>query len=95
MFEVLMMNIRNAWDVFKALHYLKRREVEDIPGFTYYKTNNIKIEFEEVPPSWCVDGDELEHNSKTFEIKVNKDNYMLIPAKNIDTLFENKDEEDQ
>ena len=94
MFEVLMCDIKNGWDIFKAVHYLKKRDLNDIPGFTYLKTNNIKIEFDQVPPSWCLDGDELPHNEKVFEIKVNKDNYMLIPSKNIDRLFENGEEEE-
>ena len=92
-FEVLMCDIKNKWDIIKALHYLKRRELNDIPGFTYFKTDNIKFEFEEVPPSWCIDGDELTHESKKFEIKINKDNYMLLPNKNIDILFEHNEED--
>ena len=92
-FEVLMCDIKSKWDIIKALHYLKRRELNDIPGFTYFKTNNIKIEFDEIPPSWCIDGDELTHESKEFEISINKDNYMLLPSKNIDLLFEEKEEE--
>ena len=92
-FEVLMCDIKSKWDIIKALHYLKKRELNDIPGFTYFKTNNIKIEFDEIPPSWCIDGDELTHESKEFEISINKDNYMLLPSKNIDLLFEEKEEE--
>ena len=90
-FEVLMCNIKSKWDIIKAIHYLKRRELNDIPGFTYFKTDNIKLEFEEVPASWCIDGDELVHDTKSFEIKINKDNHMLLPTKNIDSLFENED----
>ena len=93
MFEVLMCDIKNKWDIIKALHYLKRRELNDIPGFTYFKTDNMKIEFESVPPSWCIDGDELEHDTKTFEIKINKSNDMLLPSKNIDKLFNSFDED--
>ena len=93
MFEVLMCDIKSKWDIIKAVHYLKRRELNDIPGFTYFKTNNIKLEFDEVPPSWCIDGDELTHESKTFEIKINKDNNMLLPSKNIDKLFTHEDSE--
>ncbi|MBR2139067.1 MAG: diacylglycerol kinase family lipid kinase [Bacilli bacterium] len=89
-FEVLFCDIKNYFDILKAVHYLKRRELHNIPVFKYYKTDNIKLEFDEVPPSWCIDGDELEHDSKTFEIKVNKDNYMLLPTKNLEKLFENK-----
>ena len=92
MFEVFMCDIKNAFDVFKAIHYLKRRKLEDIPGFTYYQTNHIKLEFDEAPPSWCVDGDELVLEGNTFEIEVNKDNNMLIPSKNIESLFENNEE---
>ena len=93
MFEVLMCDIKNKWDIIKAIYYLKRRELNDIPGFTYFKTNRIKFEFDEIPPSWCIDGDELTHESKVFEIKVNKDNYMLLPNKNIERLFNNEEED--
>ena len=91
-FEVLMCDIKNKWDIIKAIHYLKRRELNDIPGFTYFKTDNIKLEFDEIPPSWCIDGDELTHETNTFEIKVNKDINMLLPVKNIDLLFEEEKE---
>jgi len=96
MFEVFMCDIKNTFDIFKALHYLKKRkDITDVKGFTYFKTNNIKIEFDEKPPSWCIDGDELEHDTNIFEIKINKDNNMLIPSKNIDSLFEKDEEENE
>lgn len=93
-FEVLLCNIKNKWDIIRAVHYLNRRELNNIPVFKYYKTDNIKFEFDEVPPSWCIDGDELLHNDKKFEIKINKDNYMLLPTKNIDKLFEQYDKDE-
>ena len=93
-FEVLLCNIKNKWDIIRAVHYLKRRELNNIPAFKYYKTDNIKFEFDEVPPSWCIDGDELLHNDKKFEIKINKDNYMLLPTKNIGKLFEQYDKDE-
>ncbi len=89
-FEVLLCDIKNKWDIIRAVHYLTHRKLEDIPVFKYYKTDNIKLEFDEVPPSWCIDGDELTHESKKFEIKINKDNDMLLPSKNIEKLFENR-----
>lgn len=94
-FEVLMCKIKNKWDILKALHYLTRRELNDIPMFTYFKTDYIKLEFDSIPPSWCIDGDELSHESRTFEIKINKDNYMLLPSKNVSLLFENKEDESE
>ena len=93
MFEVLMCDIKSKWDIIKSVYYLKRRELNNIPGFTYFKTDHIKLEFDEVPPSWCIDGDELIHESKKFEIKVNKDINMLLPSKNIDLLFDKKEED--
>lgn len=89
-FEVLLCDIKNKWDIIRAVYYLTHRKLEDISVFKYYKTDNIKLEFDEVPPSWCIDGDELTHESKKFEIKINKDNDMLLPSKNIEKLFENR-----
>ncbi len=90
MFEVTLMNIKNAADIIKAISFLTKKELKETNGFKYFKTNNIKLEFDEMPPSWCIDGDELVHNEKVFEIKVNKDNNMLVPTQNLEKLFENK-----
>ena len=70
-FEVLMCDIKNKWDIFKAIYHLKRKDIDKIPMFTYLKTDNLRLEFDEVPPSWCIDGDELPHDTNIFEIKVN------------------------
>ena len=93
MFEVFLMDIRSKFDIFKAVHYITRKDIGNIPGCIYFKTSNIKLEFEEVPPSWCIDGDELSHNDKVFDIKINKDNNMIVPCKNLDKLFEKTDDE--
>jgi len=91
-FEVLLCDIKNKWDILKALYHLKRKDLDKVKMFKYIKTNKIKFEFDEVPPSWCTDGEEIKHNRKDFEITINKDNYMVLPTKNIDKLFE-KDSE--
>ena len=87
-FEVLMCDIKNKIDIIKAVYNIKRKDISEIKNFTYFKTDRIKFEFEETPPSWCIDGDEFEHNKKEFEITINKDNNMLLPTKNINKLFE-------
>ena len=51
----------------------------------------IKFEFDETPPSWCIDGDEFTHNKKEFTISINKANNMLLPTKNINKLFEEEE----
>ncbi|MBQ4262905.1 MAG: diacylglycerol kinase family lipid kinase [Bacilli bacterium] len=91
-FEVLLCNIKNKKDILKAVYYLKRKDISNLPGFVYIKTNNIKLEFDKTPPSWCIDGDELPHNNNVFEITINKSNNMLLPIKNLNKLFtENKE----
>ena len=87
-FEVLMCDIKNKFDILKAVYNLKRKDISEIKNFTYFKTDKIKLEFDEVPPSWCIDGDEFAHDKKEFVISINKDNNMLLPTKNISKLFE-------
>ena len=94
-FEVLLCEIKNKWDIIRAVHYLKRRELNDIPVFKYFKTDKIELEFDEIPPSWCIDGDELTHKTNKFKIEINKDNYMLLPTKNIEKLFEKPEETEE
>lgn len=91
-FEVLLCKINNKFDILRAVHYIQKRELYDIPVFEYYKTDNIKLEFDEVPPSWCIDGDELPHDCKEFNITINKDNNMLVPTVNLDKLFEKEED---
>lgn len=88
-YEVLMCYVKNKLDIFKALHYLKRREFNDMPGFKYYKTDNFSIKFKESPKaSWCIDGDEYKHTSSAFTLKITKEVNMLIPSKNVNKLFD-------
>lgn len=90
-YEVLMCNIDSNWDIIKALFFLKRREINNIPGFVYYKTNNIKLEFENTPDaSWCIDGEEYKEDSKIYNISISKEINMLVPTKNIEKLFDEK-----
>lgn len=91
-FEVLLCDIKNKWEIFKAVHYLKRRDVNDLPGFKYFKTDTFNIKFSEVPPSWDIDGDELAHNTNKFNIRITKEITMLVPSKNVHKLFDAEEE---
>ena len=88
-FEVLMCKVKNRWDILKALHYLKRRNMNDLPGFfKYYKTDKFKLKFSEIPScSWCVDGDEYKHNTNEFNFGVTNEMPMLVPKKHVKKLF--------
>ncbi len=90
-YEVLMCDINSHFDIIRALFYLKRREINNLPGFVYYKTDNIKLEFDSIPgASWCTDGEEYREETNTFNITINKEINMLVPTKNIEKLFEEK-----
>ena len=88
-FEVLLCNVKNRFDIFKALYYLKRREIDNLPGFKYFKTSEFSLEFKDVPgSSWCIDGDEYKHHTSHFDIRITKEINMLVPSKNVSELFE-------
>lgn len=88
-FEIFMCKINNKFDIFRAIHYLKHKDMKEIPGFKYIKTNDINIKFDETPSiSWCVDGEEYRCDTNEFNIKITKEISMLLPDKNIDSLFE-------
>ena len=45
---VSLCDIKNKWDIIRAVYYLTHRKLEDIPVFKYYKTDNIKLEFPDI-----------------------------------------------
>lgn len=88
MFEVLLCDIKNKMSLLKCLSMLKKSDIRTIPNFIYYKTNNIKIIFEDAPKeSWCLDGEEMKHKKKIFNFNISKDINVLLPKENIDKLF--------
>ena len=87
-FEVLLCDIKSKFELIRKISMLKRMNIRNIPGIEYYETNNIKIEFDKVPSdSWCLDGEEMKHNTKTFKFGISKEINVLMPKKNIDKLF--------
>lgn len=91
-FEVLLCNISKRKDIVKSLYFLTMYDVSKVPGLYSYKTNKLKITFEKEPKKpWCIDGEKLEEENKTFEIKIDKGIKMMLPKKNIKKLFVNND----
>lgn len=91
-FEVLFCNLRTKKDIIKSLYHLTKTDITNIPGFKFYKINNLKIEFlSELNKGWSIDGEELRNGNKNFEIKIVRDVEVLIPNKNINKLFLNKE----
>ena len=63
-------------------------DIKDVPGITYYQTDNLELEFLEQPKSsWCIDGEEFKTDLKKFYFKVDKSIKMLLPKTNIKRLF--------
>ena len=87
-FEVLLSNISSKKDIIKSLLMVGMSDITKVPGFYYYKTDNLKINLKKKPyKHWCLDGEELEDESLDYEIKIVKDIDMLIPDKEISKIF--------
>ena len=90
-FEVLFCNIRKKKDLLKSLYFFTLYDASKVPGFYFYKTNNLKIKFNgKQRKPWCIDGEELEDMPSTYKIEIESGIKVLMPKKNIDTLFINK-----
>ena len=84
-------------DIVKSLLYLATSDITKVPGFYFYKTDKLEIEFLKETDKWCVDGEELDEKTKKYTIEMINDFKILLPKKNLDTLFidgtENKEKE--
>lgn len=87
-FEVLLCETKSKLKLLKMISMLKKQDIRTIPNLKYYKTDKIKIIFDEVPnDSWCLDGEEMKHNNKEFNFCISKEVNVLLPKTNIDKLF--------
>ena len=89
MFEVALANVNSRTDILKLLVLASTMDIKDIPGITYYRTNNIEIDFLNAPKtSWCIDGEEFKSTSMNFKFTVNKKMKMLVPREKAKELFD-------
>lgn len=87
-FEVLLSNITTKKDIIRSLYLLKTSDITKVPGFYFFKTNNLKISLKETPrKSFCIDGEMLKTKTKEYEIKIVKGIKMLLPNKELDKIF--------
>ena len=87
-FEVLLCETTSKLKLLKMISLLKKQDIRTIPNLKYYKTNEFKIMFDEIPKeSWCLDGEEMKHNNKEFNFCISKEVNVLLPKTNIDKLF--------
>jgi len=91
-FEVLLCNMATRKDIVSSFYFLTIYDVEKVPGIYAYKTDHICIKFiDKIKKPWCVDGERLDDVEDKYDISIDRDFKMLIPKKNIDKLFVNKD----
>lgn len=86
-FEVLFCNLTRRQDVIKSLLYLTTSDISKVPGFYFYKTDKLEIEFSNETSKWCIDGEELEEKTTTYNIEMINDFSIMLPKKNIEKLF--------
>lgn len=87
-FEVLMCNITKLKDIVKTLYFFTLYDASKIPGFYFYKTDNLKIKFNiPIKKPLCIDGEALDDLSGEYNIKIDHEVYILMPSKNIKNLF--------
>ena len=75
--------------MIKIFILLNNMDAKDVPGITYYQTNNLEIEFLQKPKvSWCIDGEEYPITTKKFKFRIDKHTKMMLPKENVIKLFE-------
>ncbi len=90
-YEVALAKIDNKKDMLKMLVMIQTRALKDIPGITYYQTDDFEIEFLNPPKtSWCIDGEELKSSKTKFKFEIDRTTTMLMPRENLSKLFESE-----
>ena len=80
-----------SYYLVKSLYYLTTKDITKVPGFYFHKASSMKIKFHDTQKrNWCIDGEKLEDESDTYEIKIKRNIKLLIPKKNIEELFTNE-----
>ena len=86
-FEVMFCSISNLAKLARAFYVLKTSDISYMSGVECYKTDNIKITFNDGMKPWCLDGEKYDTKTTYYEIKTDQVVKMLIPRKNVDKLF--------
>lgn len=86
-FEVMFCSISNLGKLAKAFYTLKTSDISYVNGVECYKTDNLKITFNDGVKPWCLDGEKYDGNTAHYEINTKKKVKMLVPKKNVDKLF--------
>ena len=79
-------------DMLRLLMLISTIDVKDVPGVTYYQTNDFEIEFQDkLKTSWCIDGEEYIDQRPIFRFKIDKKTKMMMPREKIGELVKEED----
>ena len=88
LFEVAMCKLTKKSDIIKSLYQMAINNIDSAKGFEFYKLNKLELTFQNIPRNiWNIDGEKLDDESLTYEIKIERNLNILIPKKNIKKLF--------
>lgn len=91
-FEILFCNLTTRREIIRAIYHLTKSDITKVPGFKFYKSSEINIEFLDHPEKgWSLDGEEYNSDRNSFHIEIIRDVEILIPQKNIDKLFKKEE----
>ena len=89
--EILFCSITKKIELIKSLLILATEDVTKVPGIYIHKSNEVTIQFNSPPKTkWCIDGEKLDTDKKIYNIKIIPNVKILMPNKNINSLFINK-----
>lgn len=87
--EIVFCNITRRKDLAKSLIILMTKGITNVPGLYCHKTNELTIEYKDIPNlHWTIDGEKNKDINKKYHIIIDNKTKMLLPKKNLDSLFE-------
>ena len=88
-FEVIICTINQKNELIKKMMKIPTvKEVSKIPGILSYRTNEIKITFENSDKkTFTIDGESYFENNNYFDIKIDKSLPILVPKTTNENIF--------
>lgn len=87
-FEVALADVKSLKEMIRILFLASTVDLKDVPGITYYQTDNFELELiDNKDYSWCLDGEEYKNNTNIIKFRVEQSMKMLVPKENVMQLF--------
>ena len=87
-FEVLFCNLTKKKDIVKSFYFLTMSNIESVPGFYFYRTNNLRMEFvKKLRKPWCIDGEKMRSKNKVYNFRIIKGVKIQMPKVRNENLF--------